>query len=47
VVFEIMKGDNIFYGTKLTPLLRSCAGLVEGATIFGTGSKTTLSSAVN
>jgi glucose-1-phosphate thymidylyltransferase len=31
----LILGDNIFYGTRFTPLLRSCAGLVEGATIFG------------
>jgi len=28
-------GDNIFYGTGFTPLLKSAAGLKEGAIVFG------------
>ncbi|MBU1667680.1 glucose-1-phosphate thymidylyltransferase RfbA [bacterium] len=31
----LILGDNIFYGPHFTPLLRSAAGLDEGAVLFG------------
>jgi glucose-1-phosphate thymidylyltransferase len=32
---SLILGDNLFYGTRFTPVLRACASLVEGASIFG------------
>jgi glucose-1-phosphate thymidylyltransferase len=32
---SLILGDNVFYGTRFTPVLRSCASLVDGAIIFG------------
>ncbi len=31
----LILGDNIFYGTGFTPILKKAAGITDGATVFG------------